>query len=260
MGYLDIVRYLVKELGANVNQTTLSGATALHNAARQGSLDVVQCLVKELGAAQALINGATPLYVAAHHGFLYVVQCLVKELDADVNAALLIAAQNANLDVLRCLANDFGADVNKARKDGATPLYIAVQMANLDVLRCLVSEHGADVNQANGEGETPLMRAAILNNQTIVKKLVHKGANVRAVTKSGSTAVSMLKASGATAEQVAYLEVREYCANPDCDGGGMKRCAVCKETRYCGKPCQVMNWRVHQMDCRPPIKEENEGC
>jgi hypothetical protein len=87
----------------------------------------------------------------------------------------------------------------------------------------------------------------------LIKYLVHKGADVRAVSKIGSTAIKKLKASGATAEQTAYLEVRECCANPACNGGGRKRCAVCKETRYCGKPCQVSHWRMHKVGCRPAI-------
>jgi hypothetical protein len=138
------------------------------------------------------------------------------------------------------------------------PLHIAVQMGNLDVVRCLVSDLGADVNQAKNDGETPLMRAARMNNQALIRHLVHKGAHVRAVTKSGHTAVSHLKKIGATTEHIAYLEVRECCASPGCDGGGRKRCAVCKETRYCGMSCRIAHWRLHRVSCRPPIDAESE--
>jgi hypothetical protein len=94
-----------------------------------------------------------------------------------------------------------------------------------------------------------LMVAAKVNNQTIIKHLVHKGARVRAISRTG-TAITLLECAGATAANIAYLEVRECCANPGCDDGGRKRCAVCKETRYCGKACQVMHWPLHRVSCR----------
>jgi hypothetical protein len=102
-----------------------------------------------------------------------------------------------------------------------------------------------------------LMVAANVNHQAIIKHLVHKGARVRATSLTG-TAITLLECAGATAAEVAYLEVRECCANPGCDGGGRKRCAVCKETRYCGKACQVMHWPSHRVGCRRAPDEGNE--
>jgi hypothetical protein len=102
-----------------------------------------------------------------------------------------------------------------------------------------------------------LMVAANVNHQAIIKHLVHKGARVRATSMIG-TAITLLECAGATAAEVAYLEIRECCANPGCDGGGRKRCAVCKETRYCGKPCQVMHWPIHRASCRQAPSEDNE--
>jgi hypothetical protein len=49
-GHVDIVRYLVAELGVNVNQASKIGATPLYYAAQEGNLDMVRCLVRELGA------------------------------------------------------------------------------------------------------------------------------------------------------------------------------------------------------------------
>jgi ankyrin repeat protein len=68
-----ILRYLVKELGANDNGGRLRyGATPLYAAAQLGSLAVVRCLVKEVGADvnQALPHGAMPLFMAAQTGSL----------------------------------------------------------------------------------------------------------------------------------------------------------------------------------------------
>jgi ankyrin repeat protein len=254
---------LVNDLGAEINQIFSYLLTPVYVAARQGRLIVVCCLVKELGADVNLScrNGSTPLHIAAQVGHLDMVRYLVKELGAVVNKAkqdgvtpLSVAAQCRHLALVRYLVKELGADVNHAEENGATPLFITAQMEHVDVVRCLVSEHDADVNQARHNGFTPLMMAVKKNNQV----LVHKGANVRAVSRSGKTAITCLKQAGATAAQITYLEVRECCANPGCDGGGRKRCTVCKETRYGGKPCQIAHWCVHRMCCRRTLNDTSE--
>jgi hypothetical protein len=103
------------------------------------------------------------------------------------------------------------------------------------------------------------MMATIRNNEVLIKHLIHKGAQVRAMSNVGHTAIAFLKSHETTAEQIAYLEVREFCANPGCDDGGRKRCCVCKETRYCGMTCRVAHWRVHREGCRPPIDADAES-
>jgi hypothetical protein len=153
--------------------------------------------------------------------------------------------------------NEFGADVNQDAADGATPVAIAASMGNLDTVGCLVHELAIDVNITTFDGYTPLMFAAQYNSQAIIKHLVHKGACVRAISMQG-TAITQLECARSTAAQIAYLEVRECCANPGCDGSRRKRCAACKETRYCEKACQVMHWRAYRVDCRPPIDDREE--
>jgi ankyrin repeat protein len=226
--------YLGNELGADVNhRLPVIGATPVFVAAENGHLDVVVCLAKVLGAniSLPLVDGATPIF---------------------------IAAQNGHLAVVMCLGTGLGADVNPAKIDGATPLLIAAEKGNIDVVRFLVKELGADVNLAKKGGYTPLMAAAHCTDQPIIKHLVHNGAHVRAVSTHG-TAAEILRKAGGSSAQIAYLNVRECCANPGCEGGGRKRCAVCKETRYCGMACRVAHWRVHRVGCRPPIVQESEG-
>jgi hypothetical protein len=182
---------------------------------------------------------------------------LVEELGADVNRtdkngfmSVFIAFDKGFLDVLRCLIQELGVDVDRARPDGRTLLYMAALNNNYELARFLVKECGANVNQADERGITPLMVAARNNNQAIIKHLVHEGAQVWAVSQDG-TAAARLQAIGASAAEIAYLEVRECCANPDCNGlGGVKRCAVCKETRYCGMECSLEHWSVHRMSCQ----------
>jgi serine/threonine-protein phosphatase 6 regulatory ankyrin repeat subunit A len=86
-GKLEVVRILVNELHADVNQVDELGCTAVFVAAYGGHEAMVRFLVKELGADvnKASPHGGTPLLAAAHEGHEAVVRCLVKELGADVN-------------------------------------------------------------------------------------------------------------------------------------------------------------------------------
>ena len=118
-GNLEVVRALVTELGANVDQATQTGATPLGVAAQEGHLTVVCALVAELGANvdQAMQDGATPLYIAAQKGHFKVVRALVKEL---------------------------GANVDQAKSSGETPLYVAAQEGHDQIAKWL-ARHGADI-------------------------------------------------------------------------------------------------------------------
>jgi hypothetical protein len=64
---LEVVRVLIKELVADVNQAMDNGCTPLCIAAKEGHLSVVQCLVKECGADihQAMHDGSTSLMAAS---------------------------------------------------------------------------------------------------------------------------------------------------------------------------------------------------
>jgi ankyrin repeat protein len=84
-GHLDVLRCLVRELGADVNQAIRSGVTPLTAAALSKNVAVVRCLV-ELGAdINPNWGDDTPLILAAYAGKTAVVRCLV-ELGAEVGA------------------------------------------------------------------------------------------------------------------------------------------------------------------------------
>jgi ankyrin repeat protein len=50
LGNLEMMRCLLKELGADVKRARKAGNSSLHVAAQKGDLAVMRCLVKELGA------------------------------------------------------------------------------------------------------------------------------------------------------------------------------------------------------------------
>jgi ankyrin repeat protein len=257
---LDILRCLVKELGADVNGAQLGdGGTPLYVAAQIGNLALILFFVKELGADvnQAANDGSTPLCIAAQRGYLAVVRLLVAELGADVNQALHdgatplhIAAQQGHLDVVRCLAKELGADVNQALNDGITPLHIAVQKGYLAIARCLVKECGADINNSRQDGVTPLMVAAKNKHEDVVTFLVKYGANAQVAAPAFGTAAEVSRRAGASAQQTQFLEDRSHCARLGCDGEGKKKCAGCQKVYYCTRECQLTHWPAHKAECR----------
>jgi ankyrin repeat protein len=74
------VRYLVKELGADVNRADNEGCTPLLIAVTQRHFSVVKCLVKELGADihKPRHDGVTPLMEASARRLTEIVTWLVK--------------------------------------------------------------------------------------------------------------------------------------------------------------------------------------
>jgi ankyrin repeat protein len=132
--------------------------------------------------------------------------------DEDVATALMHAAADADLPTMKLLLEE-GADVNAASKSGATALVWALHdvgkvtllvehgAKDLDgallgaadipgatpVLKLLV-EHGANFNSSKS-GFTPLMAVCRAGNLNGVRYLIDHGADVRARTRSGYTAL-----------------------------------------------------------------------
>jgi hypothetical protein len=93
------------------------------------------------------------------------------------------------------------------------------------------------------------MMASHGKHEAVVKWLIKNGADAQVLSKVG-TAAKVSKDYGATVEQTAYLEARTHCANPGCDGAGLKKCGVCLEVWFCGKECQVVHWPAHKAQCK----------
>jgi ankyrin repeat protein len=74
-----VLRILVEDLGADVNQVNTKGHTSLMVAASMDLLHTMRCLVVDLGADvdQADIVGVTSVFAAAYTGRLAALRCLV---------------------------------------------------------------------------------------------------------------------------------------------------------------------------------------
>jgi ankyrin repeat protein len=204
-----------------------------------------------------VVFSAYPLSCAAGEGMLEVVRFLIKEAGADVDrvrddgmTALTLAAQQGHVTVLRCLVKEFGADVHQETSEGNTPLFIAAQQGFLAVVQCLVKECGADINRANLKGTTSLMAASAFKRTNVVVWLLKHDADAQVLHNYGGSAADISKDHGAPAEQTAYLEARAHCANPACNGAGLKKCAGCLEVFFCSPACIRAHWPVHKAGCK----------
>jgi ankyrin repeat protein len=257
-GSIAVLRYLVQELGADVNGVHGDGYTPVLVASLKGNLNLVRYLVKTLGAdvSKASAKGASPLSVAAQNGYREVVRCLLKDLGADVNQApdhgttpLMLAAVKGHLAVVQFLVREHFADINQVRRDGATALILAAQTGILNVVQCLVEDFGAKVNQKDYDGTTALMIASYSNHKKVSRWLLKNGADVQASSAYGTT-VDASRVGGAPIAQTEYLEAKAHCSNPSCCGVGLKKCTGCKQARYCGQVCQLAHWKAHKGDCK----------
>jgi ankyrin repeat protein len=89
-------------------------------------------------------------------------------------------------------------DLMKKERDGGCPLFFAAKLGNVAAVEYLVTTCNADLEQRNIfevheektlHYSTPLWVAAVANHLPVVKLLVRLGANINAISDSGSTAV-----------------------------------------------------------------------
>ena len=176
-------------------------------------------------------GGLTPLLFAARDGKVESAKALLDAgadpnlVDPDRHTPLIIALMNGHFDVAGLLIQR-GADVNMQDKVGQTALYAAVDghtmpasnrpapretddtLSSIDVIRMLLDK-GANVDAplraqvpyrtkldrggdgVLGIGTTPLIRAAKSADVPVITLLLERGANAKAATRNGVSAVLM---------------------------------------------------------------------
>ena len=206
-GMIDLMKELINH-GADCNQLTASGKSALDFACEKGHEAAVEILLQ---------NGAKPdvktpvLCTAVKNGSETMVKMLLKH-RANVNAhgekgntALHLATSNTT--VLETLLNA-GADVNATNDSGETALSLVCKkrQANANVVELLL-KFGADANMC-----FPL-HAACKNNATdVVKLLLEYGADSNRAKRSDSELSRRLAGWQSTFARYIYLKDSEPSA------------------------------------------------
>jgi uncharacterized protein len=176
-------------------------------------------------------GGLTPLLFAARDGKVESAKALLESgadpnlVDPDRHTPLIVALMNGHVDVAATLIRG-GADVNMEDKVGQTALYAAVDLhtapasnrpapretddtiSSLELIG-MILDKGGRVDAALraqlpyrtkldrggdgvlGIGTTPLIRAAKSADVPVIKLLLERGANAKAATRNGISAVLM---------------------------------------------------------------------
>ncbi|KAF8692213.1 hypothetical protein HU200_039816 [Digitaria exilis] len=190
-GHLEICRFLVEELGLDVNSAANGSGTSVHFAAVGGDARVLRYLLDHGGdPAVPDGKGSMPLHDAAEQGVVggpvffvppghyeAVRLLLSKGVDVDpVNhrgTPLHLAAAKDRDQVVKILLEhgaDAGADVNFISPSGLTVLMKAADDGLTDMVKFLL-QSGADPNIADEDGKIPIMFAAVHGHRELVEIL-----------------------------------------------------------------------------------------
>jgi len=165
-------RAAVQSLLNGVDKKDLAGAegtAALVWAASRNDLQMADLLLRAgADAKSANEYGATALYAAAAHT------------DAAMTEKLLAA----------------GADANRALLSGETPLMEAARRGNLASVQALLTAGANPYAQDAGGGQNALMWATSERHTAVVEELVRRGADVKAGSKTGFTALMFAAQQG----------------------------------------------------------------
>lgn len=189
--------------GADVNVINDSGGdTPLASAERKGYAEIIELLIDN-GAKIDIFQKYTErtiLHSAVINKHQEIVKLLLaKGADVNVrdkylNTPLLNAATFECIAIAQLLIEN-GADVNAINKFGETALYEAIKCSSFQPIRSvkmveLLLDHGVDVNAilCHEKKLTPLLWAVKQRQKEIVKLLLKRGADRKAVDIDGNTA------------------------------------------------------------------------
>ncbi|RHZ86499.1 hypothetical protein Glove_50g106 [Diversispora epigaea] len=157
----DVVKYLTKLNGVDINLQDNQGETALFQASAAGNADIVKIILKnqEVSVNLSNKNRISPLIVAAYHGHSYVCRLLldrgkaiINQQDEEEKSALSYAATEGHGQVVETLLAR-GADTNLVDKYNWSSLMLAAYVGRANIVRQLLIA-GADSSIKTVSGKT----------------------------------------------------------------------------------------------------------
>ncbi len=189
-------------LSAQPPAPAATGVPALVDAARtQDESRVRLLLARTVDVNARSADGSTALLWAAHWNDVATAGLLIRS-QANANLAndlgmtpLSRACTNGSAELVQLLLNA-GANPNTRIATGETPLMTCASSGSVDAVRALQAR-GADVHgRAPSQNQDALMWAAAERHANVVRLLVEAGANPRAHTKKGFTAMHFAAREG----------------------------------------------------------------
>ena len=169
-GNLSLVRTLICDYHADLNDKDSSGKTPFTLALKYERDEVMLVLISEFGCDPTNIKdgyGVSPLHVACKKGNLSLVRTLIHDYHADLNdkdsfveTPFILALKNERDEVMLVLISEFGCDPTNIKDGyGVSPLHVACKKGNLSLVRTLIHDYHADLSNRDIFGNTPFTLA-----------------------------------------------------------------------------------------------------
>ena len=215
-GHLDIVQFLLCEIGCDPVSTNSGGQSCLHLAAQHGHLLLMRYLLEEVGCDMTLVDkhGRSPTYLAAGGGHLNVVKYMIEDKGADPyfkttrgwitdififapgRSLVHIASREGHLTLIKYLVDHHGCDPNSRDADGITPFHLACQWGHMDIVVYLISDLQCDPNCTSFDGNTCLHVASVSGRLDIIKFLINNTHCEIKLNAQGDTPLHLASLSG----------------------------------------------------------------
>lgn len=200
---------LLLERGADANAKSKARFNALLVAATHGgTTEVVRLLLErkaeiEAPLGQRPVNKASPGFLAAWSGDADKVELLAKH-GANLRRRMMLAGivdvsplemavSSRDDETIRTLARN-GVDINEPNALSITALSFAAMSGESEQVKLLI-DLGANVNGSDKFGMTPLLWASLIDHGDgrLIETLLKAGADVKARTKQGESALTLAK-------------------------------------------------------------------
>ncbi|MBR5894915.1 MAG: ankyrin repeat domain-containing protein, partial [Akkermansia sp.] len=194
-GNFAMIRLLLMA-GADANETTLRGKSALYLAAEHGHLSCVQLLTQQAKVdvnAVPNFSTSTPLSIASENGHVEVVTYLLTlpEIDANTASPLTKACQNSRKACVEALLASPKVDVN-----ADSPLLTAL-IYNHDCANLLLAAPDINICQLGSNGTSPIHYAASNNLKDLLwSMLVMPNVDLEILDSNGNTPLFVAAQSG----------------------------------------------------------------
>ena len=228
-GSVELMSYLIKVAGCDINARGFQGRTILHMACDINNLEVVKFLVSEIKCDLEAEDEDShrPLHFAcAFSGSVELVSYLIKVASCDINARgsqgrtiLHGACEENHLEVVKFLVTEIKCDLEAEDEDGDRPLHIACAFSgSVKLVSYLIKVAGCDINTRGFQGRTILHRPCEKNHLEVVKFLVTEiKCDLEAEDKYNNRPLHIACALSGSVELVSYL-IKVACCNINARG------------------------------------------
>jgi ankyrin repeat protein len=173
------VQHLLQQ-GANSNARDEAGDTALMRAALFADVEMMRVLIESGADVQMRAQDGTAPLLRTTHDVGKMRLLLDRRAQVDDMAMIATASVPGSRGTLELLFEHGGR--SRTAGPAYTPLMAAAGTGDLDAVKCLL-DHGADVKAQTPTGFTALIAGALSGNARLVDLLLERGANPNALCK-----------------------------------------------------------------------------